>query len=53
MVKKPIRSDYLKKYGIIGDKLWRMDLVKYNEVNAAYKKAQANNKKATLLFNKK
>ena len=47
-MKKPIRSDYVKKYGVIGDKLWRMDLIKYNESNAAYKKAQENNRKIAL-----
>lgn len=47
-MKKPIRADYVKKYGVIGDKLWRMDLSKYNEATDAYKKAQANNKAIAL-----
>lgn len=51
-MKKPIRSDYVKKYGVIGDKLWRMDLIKYNESNAAYKKAQENKKKLLYVKSK-
>ena len=47
-MKKPIRADYVKKYGVIGDKLWRMDLLKYNEAADAYKKAQVNNKAIAL-----
>ena len=40
--KRPIRADYIHKYGFQGDAIWRLDLIKYTEEKNAWERRQAN-----------
>ena len=40
--KRPIRADYIRKYGFQGDAIWRMELIKYTESKNAWERRQAN-----------
>ena len=41
-MKKPIKADYIRKYGFEGERIWRMELLKYNEAKIAWERRQAN-----------
>lgn len=41
-MKKPIRADFIRKYGFQGDSIWRLELLKYNEAKIAWERRQAN-----------
>ena len=43
-MKRPIRSDYIKKYGFQGDSIWRMELLRYNEAKMAWERREENMK---------
>ena len=40
--KKPIKADYIQKYGFEGERIWRYELLKYNEAKNAYDRQQQN-----------
>ena len=42
MMKRPIKADYIRKYGFQGERIWRWDLLKYNEAKIAWERRQAN-----------
>ena len=41
-MKKPIRADFIRKYGFQGDSIWRLELLKYNEAKITWERRQAN-----------
>ena len=41
-LKRPIRADFIRKYGFEGDAIWRLRLLEYNEKKNAYEQRQAN-----------
>ena len=43
-IKRPVRKDYIDKYGFEGDGIWRWELLKYNEAKLAWERRQANMK---------
>ena len=43
-MKRPIRADYIHKYGFEGDTIWRWELLKYNEAKNAWEQKEANRK---------
>ena len=43
-LKKPIRADYIRKYGFEGEGIWRLELLKYEEAKQAFDRRQANMK---------
>ncbi|MBQ3506472.1 MAG: hypothetical protein IJA89_06860 [Clostridia bacterium] len=43
-MKRPVRADYIRKYGFAGDGIWRMDLLKYEEAKNAFDRREANMK---------
>lgn len=44
-MKRPIKNDYIRKYGFEGEHIWRMELLKYNEAKDAWERRQTNIKK--------
>lgn len=44
LMKRPIRADYIRKYGFEGDRIWRSDLLKYQEAKNAFDRREANMK---------
>lgn len=40
--KRPIKADYVRKYGFEGERIWRFDLLKYEESKQAFDRRQAN-----------
>ena len=43
-LKRPVRADYIKKYGFQGDSIWRMELIRYNEAKMAWEHREENMK---------
>ena len=43
-MKRPVRADYIRKYGFEGDSRWRLDLLKYQEAKNAFERREANMK---------
>ena len=43
-MKRPIKADYIRKYGFEGERLWRWDLLKYNEAKNAWERRENNMK---------
>ena len=43
-MKRPVRADYIHKYGFAGDRIWRMELLKYEEAKNAFDRREANMK---------
>lgn len=43
-MKRPVRSDYIRKYGFQGDAIWRLELIHYNEAKLAWERREANMK---------
>lgn len=41
-MKRPIRADFIRKYGFQGDAIWRLELIKYTEAKNAWERRQAN-----------
>lgn len=41
-MKRPIKADYIRKYGFEGERIWRFELLKYNEAKIAKERQQAN-----------
>ena len=41
-MKRPVKADYIRKYGFQGETLWRWDLLKYNEAKNAWERRQEN-----------
>ena len=41
-MKRPIRADFIRKYGFQGDTIWRWELLKYNEAKNAWERRQEN-----------
>ena len=41
-LKRPIRADFIRKYGFQGDAIWRLELIKYTEAKNAWERRQAN-----------
>ncbi len=41
-MKRPIKADYVRKYGFEGERIWRFDLLKYNEAKDAYERRERN-----------
>ena len=38
-MKKPVKADYIKQYGVMGEMKYKLDLIKYNDEQAALKRA--------------
>lgn len=41
-MKRPQKADYVKKYGFQGERIWRFELLKYEEAKQAFDRRQAN-----------
>ena len=40
--KRPVKADYIRKYGFEGERIWRFELLKYEEAKQAFDRRQAN-----------
>lgn len=43
-MKRPIKADYIRKFGFEGETIWRWELLKYNEAKNAFENQQKNMK---------
>lgn len=41
-MKRPVKADYIRKYGFEGESFWRWDLIKYTEEKNAWERRNAN-----------
>ena len=41
-MKRPLKADYIRKYGFEGERIWRFELLKYEEAKQAFDRRQAN-----------
>lgn len=41
-LKRPVKADYIRKYGFEGERIWRFELLKYEEAKQAFERRQAN-----------
>lgn len=41
-LKRPVKADYIRKYGFEGERIWRFELLKYEEAKQAFDRRQAN-----------
>ena len=41
-MKRPLKADYIRKYGFEGERIWRFELLKYNEAKNAWERKEAN-----------
>ena len=41
-MKRPVKADYIRKYGFEGERIWRFELLKYEEAKQAFDRRQAN-----------
>ena len=41
-MKRPQKADYVNKYGFQGERIWRFELLKYEEAKQAFDRRQAN-----------
>ena len=41
-LKRPVKTDYIRKYGFEGERIWRFELLKYEEAKQAFDRRQAN-----------
>ena len=42
--KRPVKADYIRKYGFEGERIWRLDLLSYTEKKNAYEQKEKNRK---------
>ena len=43
-IKRPVKADYVRKYGFEGETIWRWELLKYNEAKNAWEQREKNMK---------